>query len=317
MRKSWIPKYVVYLLLVLSASIPLFLPIRVPGKPDNSSADSFKALMNLNEGDTILLGSDWTGSTRGESKAQMIAVLKILMRKHVKFALWSTADPQAPRCAQDTITEVNEMIKKEGGVPYRRWQDWVQCGFYPSSDVAINNVAQDIKKTFSSKRDTDLEGKLRPVFESPVLEKITRIEDFKLVIDLTASKTSDFHVQFVSGKKVPLMFSVTGVMVPETQVYYNSGQIVGFLAGLKGVFDLESMMDSGLNVADSNGKIVNPSDKVKDQIQGFPDPEKSGKNQGNGTKYYPTLHFALFLMIVLVVIGNVEMVLARRGAKNS
>ena len=312
MKTKGIPKYYVYLLLILCATIPLFFNISVPGKPVDGSSDSFKTLMNLKEGDTILLGSDWTGSTRGESKAQMIAVLRILMRKGVKFALWSTADPQAPRCAQDTITEVNEMIVKEGGRPYKRWQDWVQCGFYPSSDVAINNVGQDVKKTFSSKRDTDLAGNLRPVFESPVLEKITRIEDFKLVMDITASKTSDFHVQFISGKKVPLMFAVTGVMVPETQVYYNSGQIVGFLSGLKGVFDLEKMMDNGLNVPDKDGKIAIVSEKVTDVIEGFPGKD----NTGNGTKYYPTLHVALILMIVLIIIGNVEMVKARKGTGN-
>lgn len=311
-----IPKYIVYLLLVLCSSIPLFFNLNFAGKPSDPSVDVFKALMNLKEGDTVLLGSDWTGSTRGESKAQMIAILKILMRKHVKFGLWSTADPQAPRVAQDTISEVNAMMTAEGSTPYKRWQDWVLCGFYPSSDAAINNVAQDVRKTFSSKRDTDLDGKLRPVFESPVLENINRVEDFKMVIDVTASKTSDFHVQFLSGKKVPLMFAVTGVMVPETQVYYNSGQILGFLGGLKGVVDLEAMMDNGLNVPNKDGKILCPSEKVKDQIEGFPDPDNTGKNKGNGTKYYPTLHAALLLMIVLVVIGNIEMLKARRGGAN-
>lgn len=312
MKSKGIPKYIVYLLLVLFASIPLFIPITVPGKPSDSSADTFKTLMSLNEGDTILLASDWTGSTRGESKASMISVLRILMRKHVKFALWSTADPQAPRCAQDVIAEVNEMIKKEGGTPYKRWEDWVQCGYYPSSDVAINNVATDVRKAFGGKRDSDTSGKLRQVFESPVLQNIQKVEDFKLVMDMTASKTSDYHVQFMSGKKVPLMFAVTGVMVPETQVYYNSGQIVGFLGGLKGVFDMERMMEYGLNVKDKDGKVEVSSEKVKDEIQGFPGKD----NAGNGTKYYPTLHATLLLMIVLVVIGNIEMFKARKAGGN-
>jgi hypothetical protein len=50
------------------------------------------------------------------------------------------------------------------------------------------------------------------------------------------------------------------------------------------------------------------SSKVPDKIEGFP-----GKNNlGNGSKYYPTLHFALLLMIVLIVIGNVEMLRSRK-----
>jgi hypothetical protein len=202
---------------------------------------------------------------------------------------------------------------KEGTRPYKQWDDWVQAGYYPNSDVAINNVGQDVKKMFTSKRGTDATGKLRSVMESPVLEKIEKVQDFKLVIDVTASKTSDYHVQFISSKKVPMMFAVTGVMVPETQVYYNSGQIVGFLGGLKGVYDLEGMMENGLNVPDKDGKPVVVSEKVKDQIQGFPGKD----NKGNGTKYYPTLHVALLLMIGLVIKGNIEMAKAKKGAKNS
>lgn len=312
MKFKGIPKYAVYLLLVTFASVPLFFNIPVPNKPVDPSAGSFKALMSLQKGDTVLLGTDWTGSTRGESKAELIAILRILMRKEVKFCLWSSADPQSPRCAQDVITEVNDMMSKEGSRPYKRWEDWVQAGYYPNSDVAINNVGQDVKKMFSTKRDTDPSGKLRPIFESPVLQNIQKVQDFKLVIDVTASKTSDFHVQFISSKGVPLMFAVTGVMVPETQVYYNSGQIVGFLGGLKGVYDMEGMMEKGLNVPGPDGKPAVVSEKITDKIEGFP-----GKpNTGNGTKYYPTLHFALLLMIVLIIIGNVEMAMARKGAKS-
>ena len=91
MRLKTIPKYTVYLLLILATSIPLFFPIEVPNKPFDNNADSFKVLMNLKKDDTVLLGSDWTGSTQGESKAQLISILRILMRKEVKFALRRTS----------------------------------------------------------------------------------------------------------------------------------------------------------------------------------------------------------------------------------
>ncbi|HLO99489.1 MAG TPA: hypothetical protein VK171_12915 [Fimbriimonas sp.] len=314
MKTKGIPKYIVYLLLVIFASVPLFFDLKVPGQPSDPSVDTFKALMSLKEGDTVLIATDWTGSTRGESKAHMTAVLKILMRKGVKFALWSSADPQAPKAGQDVIGEISRDFEKENpGKTFKRWDDWVNCGFYPNSDVAINNLATDVKKMFGTRKETDPQGVPRGVFESPVLQNIQRIEDFKMVLDITASKTSDFHVQFVSSKKVPLVFAVTGVMVPETQVYYNSGQIAGFLGGLKGVFDLEQMMENGLNVPGKDGKIAIASSKVTEQIPGFP----GMVNTGNGSKYYPTLHFALLLMIGLVVKGNLEMLKARKEAKNS
>jgi hypothetical protein len=307
-KTQGIPKYIVYLLLVLAATIPLFFTIPVPGQPSDASVDAFRSLMSLKEGDTVLIASDWTGSTRGESKAHMKSILRLIMRRGVKFAVWSSADPQAPRVAQDVIIEVNEERKKEGSKPYKRWDDWVLCGFYPNSDVAINATAKDIRKQFATRRETGPDGKLRPIFESPVLQKIKDVKDFALVMNITASKTSDFHIQFMSTK-VKLVFAVTGVMVPETQVFYNAGQCVGFLGGLQGVFDLEQMMDKGLNVKGADGTIPIASTKTKDQIEGF----KGMNNLGSGTKYYPTLHFTLLLMIALIVIGNVEMLKAKKA----
>lgn len=305
MKKGGIPKFVIYGLLIACCSIPLFFNIPIPNKPTDSSVDFYKTLSDLKEGDVVLLGSDWTGSTRGESKGQMKAVLRTLMRKKVRFVVWSTADPQSPRAALDVIAEVNAERVANKEEKYPRWTQWVSAGYYPNSDVAINAVAQDIRTAFGARRENDTEGKQQPIFTSPVLKDIKSVSDFALVIDVTASKTTDFHVQFISAKNVPLLFSVTGVMGPETQVAYNSKQIKGFLAGLKGVFDMEQMMENGVNVGDNP---VVKSDKVSGSIEPF----KGQPNIGQGTKYYPTLHVALLLMIVMIGIGNYEMLSARK-----
>jgi len=133
------------------------------------------------------------------------------------------------------------------------------------------------------------------VFTSPVLEKIKSVKDFPLLIVLTASNTAKITLERLYGK-VPLAMMVTGVMGPETQVYYDSGQLVGLSKGLKGVYDLEILMDVG-------GKA-----KGVDLPPGFP----KMLNRDQGSLYYPTLHFALTLLIVAIVIGNVGMALARR-----
>jgi hypothetical protein len=78
-------------------------------------------------------------------------------------------------------------------------------------------------------------------------------------------------------------------MVPETRNYYTSGQITGLVGGVKGVYDLETLMK-----------------------QGFPGMESKGK----GTAYYLALHFALGLLILTVIIGNVAMLLAGKRARS-
>jgi hypothetical protein len=105
-----------------------------------------------------------------------------------------------------------------------------------------------------------------------------------------------------------MMFMVSGVMVPENTSYYASKQIKGLCGGVKGVYDIETLMDVGIN----NGPDSVQSDLYKDEkIPGWP----GKKNAGKGTAYYLTLHFALALLIIAVIVGNVGMFLSRKGAK--
>ena len=96
------------------------------------------------------------------------------------------------------------------------------------------------------------------------------------------------------------MFMGTGVMVPENQNYYDSGQIKGMIGGVKGALDLETLMETGIEPGSSAD--------FPEGIAGFKDMQNAGK----GTAYYPTLHVCLFLLILAVVVGNVGMFLGRR-----
>jgi hypothetical protein len=118
-----------------------------------------------------------------------------------------------------------------------------------------------------------------------VLANINKASDFPGLIVATASNTSNVTIERVTA--VPLAMMVTGVMGPETNNYYASGQLLGLLVGLKGCYDMETMMQ-----LDYAGQ----------------------KNLDNGAAYYPTLHLALILLIVAVLIGNIGMLLSRKGA---
>ena len=304
-----IPKQVIYLLLIVVTTIPLFVNGTVPNKPVDSSIDLYATLMTLPTDKPVLIASDWTGSTRGESKGAFKSILRILMRRGVKFAIYSAADPQAPRVAQDVIEELNLERAAKNEPRYERWNDWINVGYFPNAEAATNGISQNLKSAFAGRKDFPPGAPPRDVFQSPVLQGMSRIQDFPLLVVITASKTSNITVERIYGK-TPIAFAVTGVMVPETQVFYQSKQIIGFAGGLKGVYDMEQLMESGINNPGPDGKIAIASDKYG-PIPGFPGAE----NTGQGTKYYPTLHFALALMILMIVLGNVGMFLKKREAK--
>ncbi|MBN9500860.1 MAG: hypothetical protein BGO01_00870 [Armatimonadetes bacterium 55-13] len=309
-------KNMLYLVLVAVISIPLLFMkgCQVPGKPEEPTIELFYRLMTIPEGSTVLLSSDWTNSTRGESAGQFEALMRILMRRNVKVCIFTSADPQAPQVARDEMLVLNAERVKEGEKPYEQWNDYLVLGYFPNAEGTLNAIRANVRKAFAGRKKLPPgETNPRDVFESPVLQNIQKVEDFSMVVVVTASKTSNITLERLSDKisaQGKLAMMVTGVMGPETQVYYSSGQLSGLSKGLKGVFELEQMMEKGLNYPSFDEAPIR-YEKYKDKpLQGFP-----GKtNAGKGTAYYPTLHFALGLLIVAVIVGNIGMALSRRRA---
>jgi hypothetical protein len=291
-----INKPTLFLILILTTSIPLFLPGKVPNEPDPPTKALFANVMDIPDGSTVLIESDWTNSTRGESAGQFKALLRMLIRKHIKSCIYTAADPQAPKVARDTIRSLNEEQAAKGKPKYEEWTDWIHLGYFPSAEATDLAIGADIRKAFAGRKAIPPGGNQTDVFKSPVLDKITTVKDMPMMFLITASNTSNVVVERLTGA-VPLSFLVTGVMGPETQVYYDSKQLVGLSKGLKGVYDLETMMENGATV---NNK----------HYDGF----KGEINLDQGALYYPTLHAALILLIVAVLIGNLGMALSRRSS---
>ncbi len=302
-----IPKPVIYGILLVVSTIPLFFSVKLPNKPIDASIDFYAQTMKLPDGCKVILCSDWTNSTRGESKGEMEALLKLLMRKHIKFVLLSIGDTQAPQVAKDTIREVSASEVASGGTPYKEFEDYVNLGYYAAAEgtiLAINNKVLSIAK---GKKDFPEGAGPKDALLSPVFQGIKSVSDFNMFFLVTASGTNRTILERIT--KCPLMYMVSGVMVPENTSYYASGQLKGLCGGVKGVYDLETIMEAGIN---NPGPDLIESDKYKgESIPGW----KGKTNKGKGTAYYLALHFTLALLILAVVIGNVGMFAAKRRAK--
>jgi hypothetical protein len=296
-----LPKPVLYVILFVVASLPLFFKIPVPNSPDQASIDFYAHLMELPEGSKVLICSDWTNSTRGESMGEMDALLRILMRKKIKFAVYSIGDGQAPRVARDTIARISR--EEGGGQPlYKPYEDYVVIGYFPNGEGETAAVNTSVLAAFAGKTDISPTGQ-REVVQSPVFEGVKTLADFKYLVNVTASSTNTVILERI--KKTDLMFAVTGVMVPENTVYYSSGQLKGLVGGIKGVYDLETLMEYGVN---------NPGPHMITSAGYGPIPGFPGKpNVGTGTAYYPALHVCLSVLILAVLTGNIGMLLARKG----
>jgi len=282
-----LPRPALYAILLIITSISVLVPVKLQTEPSKPSRDFYTIVQNLPTDRPVLISSDWTNSTRGESAGSFKALIRMLMRRGIKFCIFSMADPNAPQVAKDTIDFINEERQKAGEKPYERWNDWVNAGYFPNAEAISNNINNNFKNAFQDKKTPNETGTPTPIFESPVLKgKVSSVADFSAMFIVTGSKTSNIAIERIN--KVQLVMMVTGVMGPETLVYYDSGQVKGLVAGLKGLFDVEKQMNDN---TDYQGKT----------------------NYDNGGKYYPPLHLNLALLVTAVIVGNLGMYLAKRS----
>ncbi|MBS1717749.1 MAG: hypothetical protein JSS72_08460 [Armatimonadetes bacterium] len=303
-----LPKWILFLCLIVTASVLQFFNIPLPNKPQDPAIDYYAFAMSIPPGSTVLVSSDWTNSTHGESGPQFDALMRILMRRNIKFAVYTTADGQAPQVAKDEIRRLNEQRVKDGERPYRPFEDYVMVGYFPSAEGENLAMSINLRSAFAGKKDFP-EGAKEPVdiWQSPVLKDIKDISDVKALFLISASNTDQIIIERLAAK-VPLVYAVTGISAPQNFNYYSSGQLKGLVGGLKGIYDLEYLMTSGVNHPGADGKIAVASTRVPGDVPPLP-----GRNQGLGTAYFPTLHAALALMILAIIIGNVGMFMARKA----
>jgi hypothetical protein len=294
-----IKRQTLFVILFAVTTIPHFFPTTIPNRPRDEAIDLYRHLMALGPESRVIVQSDWTESTRGESRGQMDALLRILMRREVKFALMSMGDPQAIQVARDVVTTINQERIANDQAPYRRWEDWISLGYFPNAEGTGNAIAANIRDAFRGRRDVGPGGNMTDVFQSPVLGPIQRVEDLDMYIVNTGSKTIIISLERLS-RRVRMAGLVTGVMGPETLNYYISGQLIGLSAGLKGVYDLETLMQNGFTGTLERGEQVT--------VPGFP----GDINLDKGTRYILTLHAAIGLLILAVIVGNIGVALTRR-----
>ncbi len=301
--KRWL-----FLILVICASAGLFIPAEVPAKADVSSIALYQNYMALDPNKPMLIQSDWTNSTRGENLGHLESLLRVIMARKQKFVIFSLADPQAPQVARDALVFLNEERKKNGLEPYQKGKDYLDLGYFPNAEGSTQSMGSNLKKHWTGRRTrTPDQGEI-DIFDSPVLKGVKKIEDCAGIVYITASNTIDTGIQRLSGK-VKIFCMCTGVVGPQILPYFQSGQVAGLAVGLKGVYDMELMMNYGVNVKDDKGvaKVETPAGDVTPVLD-------SKVKFGRGKQYYAALNVVLGLLVIAVIVGNVTMLLAKKAA---
>lgn len=301
-----VDRRILYGILVVAVCVGLFFPSTIRTDPDPSSKSFYAEIQKLQPGSTIIVQTDWTNSTRGESLGHFENLMRLVMNGDHKFIFYSAADPAAPQVARTVIATIVAERKAQGLKEYRVGEDYVDLGYFPNAEATNTSMGANLRAAWAGRRSKMPDGNEIDIFKTPVLSKVQRIEDCQMMIVVTASQSIDIAVQRLA-KKVPISALVTGVVGPTVLPFYQSGQIKGVAVGLKGVYDMEYLMEYGINDTEIEGRKYVTWDKP-----GAVKKIEKGTRFARGRQYYGTLHVALTLLILAVVMGNVAMFAARR-----
>ncbi len=226
---------VIYLLVIISLSIPLLGDFVLPPAEMKSAGDSFDLIERLEpqEGQMVLVSLDWGPSTSAENRPQTETLIEHLMRRRLPFAVITTYAYGAPFL--DSVPEkVAGALKKE--FPGQEWvygKDWVNLGFQPGAAIMIQSLAkaEDLHKVLKA------DAKGTPLGQVPCMQKIRTIKNFSLLAQMTGLVgTFNSWIQFFQsdGYRPEVIHGCTSITIPEAYIYYVSGQIRGLYEGVAG-----------------------------------------------------------------------------------
>ena len=276
-------------MMFLSVSIPIYI-IGITGKsfpevPSVLAEETFAAIEELNEGDPVLLSFDFDPASEGELGPMATAFTKHVCEKKLKLyfmALW----PVGPQMIDDNIDKV---IKAD--FPHLVYgEDYINLGFKSGNEGVIKVIITDFRELFT----TDDKG--NNINDIPMMEKIHSVQDFKLIINVSAGYAGTKEwVQYAVTPyqdKVQLVAGCTGVQAPLLYPYIPD-QLRGLLGAIKGAAEYEALV-----VKNYGGKN--------------PDPKYLEGQRRMG----PQL-IAHILIIILIILANVIYATESKQVKQS
>lgn len=236
----------VYLVLAILLVAPILRPIGLPILVTDPTRDFYDYVnSNIQENDKILI---WGGMSVGfwptEYKPGVIAAIQHFFDIGAKI-YWISGTTEDPVICDQYVFPVIRKGNAVYGVNY------VNLGYYAGGEMAMSAFAKDI----SSLVKQDYYGK--PVDQLPMMREVSDANDFEFVIHLTGSPPEWLLRQYKSayGKDCGFI-SISGMMgiyLP----YYASGQMVGFVNGLRGGAEYETLTKQpGIGLASTDTMSV-------------------------------------------------------------
>jgi hypothetical protein len=229
MRKalSNIDRRIIYVILLLLVLWPLVKPIGLPVSVGPWTKAVYERVNTLQPGQIVIMSLDYSIGGAPDVHPQAVAMAKHVFQRGGRVIFMTFVDQGV--IFIDEIVAWAQSAGKVYGV------DFVDVGFLAGSETAVAALASDFYVAFpKDRRGTDTRS-------IAMLQGYTGVQDTAMILEYAtgAPGPAEWIRQVYNLHKVPMMAGLVTVMAPQTEPYYNAGQLFGILAGLRGAAEYE------------------------------------------------------------------------------
>ncbi len=226
-RLDKLDRRVYYWILVIAIAAPLVNPLGLPITINQSTRDLYEGLLEIEEGDVVLIDIFMSVSTWPECMGGLVVEVNTLLDQGARLVFMGDSI-DVPR-SWDRLRELAPRIDDlEYGV------DVVFLGYYTGQDAAAAQMAVDMSSIFP----TDHFG--TPVDDIPLMQEANEAGDYSMVLF-----TAEGEVKWIQQWGEPYGIPVAGMGIAmkgsALAPYLASGDIFGLAVGARGAAELESL----------------------------------------------------------------------------
>ena len=225
-----------FLAMVVAVALPILLGIGSVETPSEPTRRMFDLVESLPAGSRVLLSIDFDPNTAAELEPMSLSFTRhCCLKRHKLYlvTLWGTALPMV----DGTIKSVIEGEFGVGGLPMKYGEDFLNLGYLAGENVAVSQLATDIRKA----RSQDVHG--MSLDKLPMMRGVTSAQDMQLIINVSGGYPGAKEwVQYACTPfKIPLVAGSTGVQATQLFPYYPN-QVRGMVTAIRGANEYETLL---------------------------------------------------------------------------
>ncbi len=229
-RISSVDRRIIYILLFITVMLPQFTPVVIPMKIDPLTIGLFNKIESMKPGDVAFISNEYSAVMYSEMTPVLHAICTHLFRKGARVLMMGTS--------ADGALFNQEVCDKLLPKDYEYGRNIVNFGFSAGYEATVASLVKDVPRTFPA----DMKG--TPTAGMAVMKDVKTIDDIKLVIQLTGGGLGPLlwvrqvNIPF----KTPFASVVSSSMLPSAIPYYQAGNMIALLNGLKGGAEYELLI---------------------------------------------------------------------------